>query len=80
MSLILIEVYSSPDCNQCDATKRWLKRKGLQFNEFDVTKDSEAQKRCVALGYTSLPVVVAGDQHWSGFRYERLRELGAQRR
>jgi len=29
----------------------------------------------VALGHRQLPVVVAGDEHWSGFRPDRLGHL-----
>lgn len=70
-----IDVYTSKECQQCEATKLWLKREGLQFNEFDVLADPEAYERCKALGYTTLPVVVAGERHWSGFRFDQLREL-----
>jgi glutaredoxin-like protein NrdH len=28
-----------------------------------------------ALGYISAPVVVSGDEHWSGFRIDRLNGL-----
>lgn len=73
----MIEVYTSPNCALCVATKAWLRREGLQFNEFDVTKDAEAEKRCRAMGYQELPVVVAGEQHWSGFRHGHLMELKA---
>ena len=74
-----IDVYSAPDCNACLATKNWLTREGLQYNEIDVSKDDAANRFCADLGYTMLPVVVAGEDHWSGFRYEKLKSLGRQR-
>jgi glutaredoxin-like protein NrdH len=29
----------------------------------------------LSLGYSAAPVVVVGDEHWSGFRPDRLRGL-----
>lgn len=75
-----IDVYSAPGCNQCVATKAWLRRNGFTYNEIDVSVDEEAQSRCKAMGYTELPVVVTGEQHWSGFRYDRLAGLLASAR
>jgi glutaredoxin-like protein NrdH len=77
MMALMIEVYTGPGCSACNATKAWLNREGLAYNEIDISADDEAQKRCKAMGYAELPVVVAGEQHWSGFRYDRLRELKA---
>jgi glutaredoxin-like protein NrdH len=31
----------------------------------------------MALGYLQAPVVVAGNEHWSGFRPDRIKALGA---
>lgn len=73
-----IDVYSAPDCQQCRATKMMLEREGLEYNEIDVTKDDEAQKHCTAMGYATLPVVVAGERNWSGFRYDLIKSLKAQ--
>lgn len=47
-----VVVYSKPSCIQCDRTKAWLHRKGVQFTEVDVSTDPAA-KRFVTevLGY-----------------------------
>lgn len=34
-----------------------------------------ARDEVLALGYAAAPVVVAGGEHWSGFRLDRLRAL-----
>lgn len=31
----------------------------------------------MALGYLQAPVIVAGDEHWSGFRPDRIKTLSA---
>ena len=61
-------VYSKPACVQCTATTRALDAKGIGYELVDLTADEDAMNRVLALGYRQAPVVVAGDQHWAGFR------------
>ena len=73
----MITLYSKPQCPQCDATKRWLTKNGTQHTELDITDNPDARDYVMALGYLSAPVVVAGTDHWSGFRPDRLDKLSA---
>jgi len=73
-----ITVYSLPACVQCDSTKRMLTREGVEFEEIDLSKSPESMERIKSLGYSQAPVVEAGDQHWSGFRMERLHQIISQ--
>ncbi|GAB3601051.1 redoxin NrdH [Kineococcus gypseus] len=70
-----ITVYSTPSCVQCKATYRALDRKGLPYEVVDVTSDAQALSTVRALGYVQAPVVVSGDEHWSGFRPDRIEAL-----
>lgn len=67
-----ITVYSKPRCVQCDATHRALDRHGVEYRSVDVTADREALELILGLGYQQAPVVIAGEEHWSGFRPDRL--------
>ena len=79
-----ITVYSKPRCVQCDATKRWLKKRDIPFNLVDITqspKDAEAIK---ALGFQQAPVVIISsgdpetDLSWSGFEPNLLDKYATQ--
>jgi len=70
-----ITVYSKPACVQCNATYKALDRQGIPYATVDITLDSEARDYVMALGYLQAPVVVAGDDHWSGFRPDRINAL-----
>ncbi|MGN7704986.1 glutaredoxin family protein [Cellulosimicrobium sp. 22601] len=68
-----VQVYSKPACVQCDATYRALDKKGIEYVTVDVTRDAAALAFIRdELGYLQVPVVVAGEEHWSGFRPDRL--------
>jgi glutaredoxin-like protein NrdH len=70
-----VKVYSLPSCVQCDSTKRMLKSIDVEFEEVDMSQDPIALEMVKALGYVSAPVVIAGDEHWSGFRMDRIKAL-----
>lgn len=70
-----ITVYSKPSCVQCDATCRALAKLGLAYDVVDIGQDDTARDYVMSLGYLQAPVVVAGDEHWSGFRPERIKNI-----
>ena len=70
-----ITVYTRPACGPCLATKRALDKAGIEYRVIDISVDDEARDYVMALGYLQAPVVVAGDEHWSGFRPERIKGL-----
>ena len=71
----MITVYSKPACVQCTATTRELDRKGIPYDYVDLTKDDAARDLVQGLGYMQAPVVVAGEDHWSGFRPDKIGTL-----
>ena len=72
-----ITVYSKPRCPQCDATYRALDKQGISYEKIDVTQDAESLAFIKGLGYQQAPVVVAGEDHWSGFRPDRIKAIAA---
>ena len=70
-----ITVYTKPSCVQCTATYRALENKGLEYEIFDLSVDEKALEAVKELGYLQAPVVIAGDEHWSGFRPDKIAEL-----
>ena len=73
-----ITVYSKPACVQCDATYRALDKKGIDYTIVDISADPEALEMVRGLGYLQAPVVVAGDEHWSGLRPDQINALAAK--
>ena len=70
-----ITVYSKPNCVQCSATRRALDKAGLVYETVDISRDAEALEQVTSLGYAQAPVVVAGEEHWSGFRPDKIKAL-----
>lgn len=70
-----ITVYSKPNCVQCTATYRKADALNLKYTVVDITEDHEAREHILGLGYLQAPVVVAGDQSWSGYVPHKLEAL-----
>ena len=73
-----ITVYTKPACVQCNATYKALDNSGLVYEIVDITADAEARDYVMSLGYLQAPVVVAGEEHWGGFRPDNINALAAQ--
>ena len=72
-----VTVYTKPGCDQCTATYLQFDKAGIEYTVVDLTEDAEARAHVQSLGYLQAPVVVAGDQHWSGFRIDRIKAVAA---
>ena len=76
-----IVVYTTgPECIRCTMTKRLLTQRGVRFSEVDIRTNPAAREYVVDdLGYTQAPVVVVSDEdHWSGFRPDKLDGLASR--
>jgi glutaredoxin-like protein NrdH len=72
-----VTVYTLPSCVQCDSTKRMLQRNQIEYSEVDMSQDPVALEMVKTLGYTAAPVVVSGQEHWSGFRMDKIQAISA---
>ena len=62
--MVEIEIYTSPNCGFCNAAKRLLERKGLDYKEIDVLIEPDKKREMTERtgGFTSVPqVFVSGE-------------------
>ena len=71
----MVKVYTLPACVQCDSTKRWLNRNGVEYVEIGLQEAPEDLDRLKSLGFSQAPIVEAGESVWSGFRMDKLKDL-----
>jgi glutaredoxin-like protein NrdH len=60
---------------QCNATFRALDARGIDYRTVDLSKDPGALDVVKAMGYMQAPVVVTENDHWSGFRPDKIGAL-----
>lgn len=68
-------VYSNPNCVQCEQTKKYLTLKEIPFESKMIDKSPEIHPLIEEKGYRSAPIVVVGEESWSGFRLDKLSSL-----
>ncbi|MDF9748669.1 glutaredoxin domain-containing protein [Arthrobacter sp. ES3-54] len=76
----IVTLYTSPGCQPCRATKRWLDKNDVTYTVKDVTEDPADLAAVKELGYIAAPVVIVstGDPeteiHWQGFHPDNLKK------
>ena len=70
-----IIIYTRNDCVQCHATKRAMESRGVEFEMVNIDQVPEAADTLRDQGFRQLPVVIAGDTSWSGFRPDMINRL-----
>lgn len=63
-----VEIYTTPWCGYCVAAKRLLERKGIAYEETDVSGDPEMRKKMMerAGGRYTVPQIFIGGRHVGG--------------
>ena len=73
-----IKIYITPTCHWCKKLKSWLKKKKLQFEEFDVAESQNSQFRDDLLEKSSqlaVPVIDIDGEIIIGFDEKKLLEV-----
>ncbi len=63
-----VAVYGTSTCPACAATRAYLMRSRVAFNDFDVQMSPDARKRFVSLGGSQVPVIIVRNRKFVGFR------------
>lgn len=70
-----VTIYSSNTCGYCTMAKEYLKAKGVDFVEKNISTDAEARQHLIANGFMGVPVIYVDDQIIQGFDKARLESL-----
>lgn len=68
-----VKVYSTPTCPYCKMAKEFLKEKGVEFEDIDVSANQEAAKEMVEKsGHMGVPQIEINGKIIIGFDREAL--------
>lgn len=70
-----ITIYTRDNCVQCHATKRAMENRGVAFETINLDQHPDAADALRAEGFRQLPVVIAGEHRWSGYRPDMINRL-----
>lgn len=70
-----VEVFSSDTCKYCVELKDYLNEHNVEYIEYNISRDEEARRNLIKLGYMSVPVTLINGNHVLGFDKLRIRQL-----
>lgn len=72
-----VEIFSTPTCGFCMAARSLLRRKGVSYEEIDVSRDPGLRQTMTerANGRRTVPQIFIGGVHVGGFDELRTLEL-----
>jgi glutaredoxin-like YruB-family protein len=70
-----IKIYTSNTCAYCTAAKEYMKEKGYEYEEKNISTDPEARKELISAGYMGVPIIFVDDQVFEGFNRSKLDEV-----
>ncbi|MFV2051164.1 glutaredoxin 3 [Aliiroseovarius sp. YM-037] len=64
-----VEIYTTQLCGYCHAAKRLLTKKGVSYQEFDVSGDMEKRQEMMkrSNGRHTVPQIFVGAEHIGGY-------------
>jgi len=72
----MVKVYSTPTCPYCVTLKKFLKEKGVEFADIDVSADEKALQEMIdKSGQMGVPVVNIDGEIVIGFNRNKIVEL-----
>ncbi|OIO48135.1 MAG: NrdH-redoxin [Parcubacteria group bacterium CG1_02_40_82] len=72
----MVKVYSTPTCPYCHTLKAFLKEKGVEFQDIDVSQDEKALNEMIdKSGQMGVPVSDIDGQIVIGFDREKICQL-----
>jgi glutaredoxin-like protein NrdH len=63
-----VTLYTTPNCVQCNATKKHLDRRSISYEVIDLSENPDKLTEFVSMGLSTAPIVEVGDKRWSGYR------------
>lgn len=75
MSDLKLTLYTSPSCRDCLSTKRDLNKRGIDYEEIDLSTNPELVDALRAENFQKMPVVKVGDRSWSGYQPDEIAAL-----
>jgi len=70
-----VKMYSTNWCGYCKKARKYFNEKNINFVEYDIEKDSAANKRFKELGGKGVPLILVGKKKMSGFNSQRFDDI-----
>lgn len=73
MPKIPVTIYTTPNCMQCETTKRTMTRYNIEYTVVSLTPEKAAEFK--KQGFMQAPIVTTDTKIWSGFKLGKIQSL-----
>ena len=70
-----VVVYTSNSWPHCVTAKEFLREKGFEYEEKNVSTDMEARKELMEMGFMGVPIILVDGETVEGFNKGKLEKL-----
>ncbi|UCE97398.1 MAG: glutaredoxin family protein [Dehalococcoidia bacterium] len=75
----IVVVYSTPACPICRRAKAYLKKRGVDYKDIDVSASEESAHEMIhRSGQLGTPVIFVGEKMMIGFNQKKMEEMLAR--
>ena len=68
-----VTMYTTPTCHFCHMAKEFLKKKGIEYTDYNVAEDADKRTEMIERsGQMGVPVIFVGDEMLIGFDKDKL--------
>ncbi len=75
MAKIPVTVYTTPNCVQCNMTKRQFDKLGVEYSVVDLSENPLKAEEFKQKGYLAAPIVTTDTKTWAGFKPAKINSL-----
>lgn len=68
-------MYATDWCGYCKKARKYFKKNGIAYTEFDIEKNAAAKRRYKQMGAHGVPVILVGDRRMNGFSEEGFERI-----
>ena len=68
-----VTMYTTPTCHFCHMAKEFLKKKGIEYTDYNVAEDADKRTEMIERsGQMGVPVIFVGSEMLIGFDKDKL--------
>lgn len=72
----MVSIYTTPSCGYCKMAKQFMQEQGVEYQEYDVSADSDKRKEMMEKsGQMGVPVIEVGEDIMVGFDKAKLSKM-----
>lgn len=71
----MVQIYTKNRCPNCEASKRLMKKLGIDYKEIPIETTPGALEKILDMGFQAAPVIITDNDKWAGMNERKIKNL-----